>query len=86
MKQALNKSLEKVIDQKHVFCFKLYFYTHWGITKPQLFGEMNEEVNWYPRKLPTKGAALLAIVPSTLLLYKLEVGENIVVYNPQRML
>lgn len=58
-----------------------------GITKPQLFGELNEEENPMPHKsCPPKGQTQLAVVAATLLLCKLEPGENIAIYNPQTVL
>lgn len=54
-----------------------------GITKHQLFGELNEEFNLISREVCSMRAqTLLAIVPPTPLPYKLKSGENIYVYNP----
>lgn len=42
VKQALNKSLAKVIDKEEAFCFRSYSYMPRGIKRPQLFVELNE--------------------------------------------
>lgn len=63
-KQASNKSLPKVIDIEKASCFRSYSYTPRGIIRPQLFGEMNEELSLMPREayLP-RIQTLLAIWP-----------------------
>lgn len=62
-KQTSNKSLAKEIGKDDTFFFKLYSYIPRGITKPQLFRKMNEEVNLIPREaFPSKAQTLLVIV------------------------
>lgn len=48
---------------------------------------MNEEVSLMPREAcPLKAQTLLTNGAPTLLRYKLELGKNIAIYNPKRVL
>lgn len=85
-KQASNKSMEKVIDKAEAFCFRPYSYTQGAPQSLCCSGTEREHKICALRACPPKYQALLAIVAPNLLPYKLESGENITVYNPQRVL
>lgn len=50
------------------------------MSKPQLFGEANDNIELLPREtFSGRALILLAIVAPSILPYKLEIGENITV-------
>lgn len=77
--EAAHKYVARVIDKDEGFWFRPYSYTHRGITKPVLFIEMNEKTGLISRDV------FLAIVAASLLQCKLEPGEDVLVYNPWRV-
>lgn len=48
MEVASKNSLVNVIGKEEAFCFRLYYYKPRGITRPQLFVELIEEINLVP--------------------------------------
>lgn len=57
------------------------------LTKPMLFGEMNEDVELIPRKACSmREQTSLASWPRILVPHKLESSEDVSIYNPQRVL
>lgn len=79
--------MAEVIDKEEGFCFSPYTCTPMGIIKAQLFGELNEEINLVPLEACSlKALTLPMMMAPTLLPCKLESGECISVYNPQRVL
>lgn len=81
IKQALNKSLTKVIDKEEAFCFSPYSYTPKGIMKAQLFGELNEEVILVPQEArsPKVETLLVFVVPTP---YSLANGSQGKTFQP----
>lgn len=47
----MNKSLANVIDKEEGFYFRPYSYVPGCITKPVLFGKMNDEIGLIPREM-----------------------------------
>lgn len=52
---------------------------------PKMVGQSNEEMGYIEERVFGSGAVLLAMA-TTFLPCKLELGENVVVYNPQLVL
>lgn len=62
-----------------------YSYTPRGITRAQLLREENKEINLVPLEAYLlKAQTVLAIMGYTPAPSKLELGENVVIYDPQK--
>lgn len=87
VKQASNKYLSKVVDKLGSFNFPPYSYTPRGFSKVLLFKERGEDISLSPQEsIPVMIQTLLVVAASTLLSRKLELGEGVAIYNPQRVL